>query len=59
MGMPPLSISSGPAIAEGQASSTGTSTTGEFFFGGKPPDNSRAMLVGLLVLGGLIWWRTR
>jgi hypothetical protein len=57
-GMPGLTVSTGPAIAEGQAQ--GTSTTGAFMFGSnQAPQTNWAMIAGLVVIGGLIWWRTR
>ena len=58
MGMPPLNISSGPAISEGTSGGTAQSLTGDFSFNGAGPttwtDTLKDMLP-MVALGVVAW----
>ena len=53
--MPPLQISSGPAISEAGGSG-GQSTTGDFIIGRKPGWESLVAQLGPYVIGGVVLW---
>ena len=55
MGLPSLSLASGPAVSEAGGSG-GQSTTGEFVFGRKKDWSDVAVSIAPYVLGGLVIW---
>lgn len=54
-GLPPLNISSGPAVSEAGGSG-GQSTTGEFVFGRKRGWADLAAELGPYAIGGFVLW---
>jgi hypothetical protein len=59
MELPPLQLSSGPAVSEA-GGSTGAGFTGDFFFKRDPAwvDLAKSALPVVAVLGA-VWWLTR
>lgn len=57
-GLPPLSLSSGPAISGGPTS-TGASYTGAFTYGKDGWQQSLAKAVPFALVLGVVWWLSR
>lgn len=54
--LPPLSLSTGPAISGGGTNASGPAQTGEFVFNRRARWQDRlALAVPVLVLGGVLW----
>ncbi|MDX8353665.1 hypothetical protein [Cognatiyoonia sp. IB215182] len=60
-GLPPFSLTAGPATAEGHNQGTNTAATGTFSFGEAPTGLAAVAqtAVPFLIIGGVLWFAMR